>query len=142
MSEQVTVLFKNQLAEIERLEHVLNDVAQLQQWSPQFLFEVNLALEELLTNVISYAYDDDKEHDIILRLRFADGEMTAEIEDEGRPFNPLDRAEPDTSLPIEDRPIGGLGIYLARKFMTDVAYHREQGRNRLVLKKKTGKEEH
>jgi len=53
MSEQVTVLFKNQLAEIERLEHVLNDFAQRHQWSPQFLFEVNLALEELLTNVIS-----------------------------------------------------------------------------------------
>jgi anti-sigma regulatory factor (Ser/Thr protein kinase) len=142
MSEQVTVLFKNQLAEIERLEQVLNDFAQRQQWAPQFLFEVNVALEELLTNVISYAYDDDKEHEIILRLLFTDGEMTAELEDDGRPFNPLDRPEPDTSLPVEDRPIGGLGIYLARKFMSDVAYHREQDRNRLVLKKKSGKEEH
>ena len=84
MSAQVTVSFKNQLAEIERLGQVVTEFAERYQWSPRTLFEVNVSLEELLTNVISYGYEDTQEHEIILRLSLADGEMTAEIEDDGR----------------------------------------------------------
>lgn len=141
MNTQLTVSFKNQLTEIERLGQVMAEFAERCQWSPQFLFEVNVSLEELLTNVISYGYDDNQEHEIILRLFFTDGELTAEIEDEGRPFNPLEAAEPDLSQSIEERSIGGLGIYLVRKFMTDVAYKRHDGKNLLILKKKSVKED-
>src|SRR5229473_1090291 len=105
MSAQVTVSFKNQLAEIERLG-------------------------QLVTNVISYGYEDTQEHEIILRLSLADGEMTAEIEDDGRPFNPLEVAEPDLDIPLEERQVGGLGIFMVRKFMTDLAYQRHDGKNR------------
>ncbi len=140
MSAQVTISFKNQLGEIERLGQVVTEFAQRQHWSPQVLFEVNVSLEEILTNAISYAYEDDKEHTIILRLSFADGEMTAEIEDDGRPFNPLEVAEPDINKPIEERKVGGLGIYLVRKLMTDLAYERREGKNRLTLKKKIANE--
>ena len=136
MSAQVTVSFKNQLVEIERLGQVVTEFAQRQHWSSQVLFEVNVSLEEILTNVISYAYEDDQEHAIILRLSFANGEMTAQVEDDGRPFNPLEVAEPDIDQPIEERKVGGLGIYLVRKFMTDLAYQRHEGKNLLTLKKK------
>jgi len=102
---------------------------------------VNVSLEELLTNVISYGYEDTQEHEIILRLSFADGEMTAEIEDDGRPFNPLEMTEPDINKPLEERQVGGLGIYLVRKFMTNLAYQRHEGKNRLTLKKKIATEE-
>jgi anti-sigma regulatory factor (Ser/Thr protein kinase) len=142
MSSQITVSFKNQLAEIERLGQIMGAFAEHHHWSPQFLFEANVALEELLTNVISYGYEDNQEHEIILRLSFTAGEMTAEIEDDGRPFNPLEKAEPDVNQPVEDRPVGGLGIYLVRKFMTDVAYQRLDGKNLLRLKKQSVKEEH
>jgi serine/threonine-protein kinase RsbW len=141
MSAQVTVSFKNQLAEIEHLGQVVTEFAERHQWSPQTLFEVNVSLEELLTNVISYGYEDTQEHEIILRLSFADGEMTAEIEDDGRPFNPLEVAEPDLNIPLEERQVGGLGIFMVRKFMTDLAYHRHEGKNRLTLKKKIADEE-
>jgi anti-sigma regulatory factor (Ser/Thr protein kinase) len=141
MSAQVTVCFKNQLAEVERLGQVVTEFAQRQHWSSQLLFEVSVSLEEIITNVISYAYEDDKEHEIMLRLSFTDGEMTAEIEDDGRPFNPLEVAEPDINQPIEEREIGGLGIYLVRKFMTDLAYQRREGKNLLTLKKKIANEE-
>ena len=136
MSAQVTVSCKNQLVEIERLGQVVTEFAQRQHWSSQVLFEVNVSLEEILTNVISYAYEDGKEHAIILRLSFTNGEMTAQVEDEGRPFNPLEVAEPDIDQPIEERKVGGLGIYLVRKFMTDLAYQRHEGKNLLTLKKK------
>ncbi len=140
MSAQVTVSFKNQLVEIERLGQVVTEFAQCQHWSSQVLFEVNVSLEEILANVISYACEDDKEHAIILRLSFANGEMTAQVEDDGRPFNPLEVAEPDIGQPIEERKVGGLGIYLVRKFMTDLAYERREGKNRLTLKKKIANE--
>lgn len=141
MSAQVTVSFKNQLAEIERLGQVVTEFAERHHWSPQALFEVNVSLEEILTNVISYGYEDNQDHEITLRLAFTDGEMTAEIEDDGRPFNPLEAAEPDLNKPLEERDIGGLGIYLVRKFMTDLAYHRHEGKNRLTLKKNIAEEE-
>jgi serine/threonine-protein kinase RsbW len=141
MSALVTVPFKNQLGEIERLGQVVTEFAQHHHWSPQALFEVNVSLEEILTNVISYGYEDNREHEIILRLAFADGEMTAEIEDDGRPFNPLEMTEPDINKPLDERQVGGLGIYLVRKFMTNLAYQRHEGKNRLTLKKKIATEE-
>ena len=141
MSAQVTVSFKNQLAEIERLGQVVTEFAERHQWSPRTLFEVNVSLEELLTNVISYGYKDTQEHEIILRLSFANGEMTAEIEDDGRPFNPLEVAEPDLDIPLEERQVGGLGIFMVRKFMTDLTYQRHEGKNLVILKKKITNEE-
>ncbi|HEV8713017.1 MAG TPA: ATP-binding protein [Candidatus Binatia bacterium] len=141
MSAPVTVSFKNQLAEIERLGQIVEEFAERHHWSPRTLFEVNVSLEEILTNVISYGYEDNEEHEIILRLSFADGEMTAEIEDDGRPFNPLEVAEPDLDMSLEERPIGGLGIFMVRKFITGLAYRRHEGKNRLTLKKKIAEEE-
>jgi len=141
MSAQVTVSFKNRLAEIERLGQVMTEFAERHQWSPRTLFEVNVSLEELLTNVISYGYKDTQEHEIILRLSFANGEMTAEIEDDGRPFNPLEVAEPDLDIPLEERQVGGLGIFMVRKFMTDLTYQRLEGKNLVILKKKITNEE-
>ena len=136
MTTTLAVSFKNQLAEIERLGEVLTAFAQQQGWSPQFLFETNIALEELLTNIISYGYEDEHEHTIALRLSDAINELTVEMEDDGRPFNPLEKPDPDVTLPLEEREVGGLGIYLVRQFMTDLAYQRAEGKNRIMLKKK------
>lgn len=136
MTTTLTVTFKNQLAEIERLGEVLTTFAEQQAWPPKFLFETNIALEELLTNVILYAYEDDGEHDITLRLSDNAEELVVELEDAGRAFNPLDNPDPDVTLPLEEREVGGLGIFLVRKFMTDLVYQRAEGKNRMGLKKK------
>lgn len=136
MTTTLTVSFKNQLAEIERLGEVLTAFAQQQGWSSQFLFETNIALEELLTNIISYGYEDEQAHDIALRLSDATHELTIEMEDDGRPFNPLEKPNPDVTLPLEEREVGGLGIHFVRQFMTDLVYQRAEGKNRITLKKK------
>ncbi len=94
MTATLAVSFKNQLAEIERLGTVLTAFAQQQGWSSQFLFETNIALEELLTNIISYGYEDEQEQTIALRLSDAMHELTVEMEDDGRPFNPLEKPTP------------------------------------------------
>ena len=136
MSTPMAILFKNQLSEIERLGQVMEEFAALHHLPPNLVFEINLALEEVLTNVISYGYEDSGEHEIILRLFLKEGEVIAEVEDDGRPFNPLAAAEPDTSKPLEERPVGGLGIHLVRKLMDEVEYKRQQGKNLLAMKKR------
>jgi sigma-B regulation protein RsbU (phosphoserine phosphatase) len=136
MNEQMSILFKNKLSEIERLGQVVEEFAALHHLPPNLIFEINVALEEVLTNVISYGYEDSDEHDIMMRLSCEEGEVMAEIEDDGRPFNPLEAAEPDTNKPLEERPVGGLGIHLVRKLMDDVEYKRQQGKNLLMMKKR------
>ena len=91
-------------------------------------FQVNLAVDELLTNTISYGYDDDEEHRIDLSLRLEGGTLVVEIADDGRAFDPLQAPEPDLGASPEERAVGGLGIYLVRKTMDTVAYRREDGR--------------
>ena len=100
-------------------------------------FQVNLAVDELLTNTISYGYDDDEEHRIDLSLRLEGGTLVVEIADDGRAFDPLQAPEPDLGASPEERAVGGLGIYLVRKTMDTVAYRREDGRNVVTLTKRT-----
>jgi len=140
MSERVTIILKNELAEVERAGHVLDEFGALHGVAPTALFELHLALDEALTNVVSYAYEDDRQHEIFVRLgtAVADGQrqIEVEIEDDGRPFNPLEAAPPDVNAPVEERPIGGLGIYLVRRVMDDLEYRRQQGKNVLVMRKR------
>ena len=102
--------------------------------SVQHIYQLNLVLDELLTNIVSYGYDDDLTHEIGLRLRAEPGHLTAVLTDDGKPFNPLEEA-PAAILDgsIEDRPIGGLGIHFMRTLMDEVAYQRQDGHNQLIL---------
>ena len=94
----------------------------------------HLVLDELLTNIVSYGYDDGLTHEISLRLRAEPGSLTAILRDDGKPFNPLEEA-PAAVLDgsIEDRPIGGLGIHFMRTLMDEVTYQRQDGYNQLIL---------
>ncbi|MDE0391785.1 MAG: ATP-binding protein [Rhodospirillales bacterium] len=103
----------------------------------QIAFEVNPAVDELLTNTISYGYDDGAEHSIDLVLRIQGDTLTVEIADDGRAFDPLQTPEPDLGAPLEERAVGGLGIYLVRKTIDGVAYRRQDERNVVTLTKNT-----
>jgi len=106
--------------------------------TPDAVFAANLAIEELVTNIIKYGYDDDAAHEITIRLAVSGSELQIEITDDGHEFNPFDQPEPDTSLATEDRPIGGLGIHFVRNMLDGCAYTRSAGRNTVILKKKLG----
>ena len=97
--------------------------------APGICFEVTLAVDELMTNTIGYGYDDGGEHSIDLVLRIEADTLTVQIADDGRAFDPLQAQKPNLGAPLEDRAIGGLGIYLVRKTMDEVAYRRQDGRN-------------
>ncbi len=136
MPEQLSIEIKNDLAEIEGLFQALDQYGEAYHFSSKLLFDLHLVLDELLTNVIKYGYDDKGDHHIVVRLSSNPGEVVLQIEDDGQPFNPMTRNAPDTSQALEQKPIGGLGIHLVKTLMDTVEYTRENEKNILVLKKK------
>ena len=92
-----------------------------------------MALDEALTNVVLYAYPKDCRGTVGIRLSRNGNAITAEVVDHGKPFDPTAHPAPDITLPIEQRPIGGLGIHLIRNMVTSLRYYRNKGENHLVL---------
>jgi serine/threonine-protein kinase RsbW len=102
----------------------------------EITFKMALVLEEAVTNVINYAFSDlPPPHVIRVRLDIAIERIVAEIVDNGRPFDPVARSEPDLSRPLEQRVPGGLGILLMRRMTDRIEYRRSDGDNRLRLEK-------
>jgi phosphoserine phosphatase RsbU/P len=132
---KVTLELKNDLSELAKLNHTLTEFGQRHQLPERVLFAIKLALEETVTNAISHNFTDEREHRISIRLSLEQSVLRADVEDDGRAFNPLDIPAPDPKKPLEERPLGGLGIHLARTLMDEVAYRRQNGRNMLTLKK-------
>lgn len=97
---------------------------------------LNIALDELVTNVIRYGFDDDDRHHIRVEIAIDDGSLVVEIADDGRPFDPFDRPSPDVDLPLEERPIGGLGIHFVRTLMDEASYRRDGGKNVVRMTKR------
>jgi sigma-B regulation protein RsbU (phosphoserine phosphatase) len=130
----VSVQLRNDLSEVQRLSQIVTDFAAQHGLAAELVFRVNLALEEIVTNVISYGYDDRSEHVISVRLSWQDPRIELEVEDDGRPFNPLEAPEPEVEKPLVERPVGGWGIHLTRKMMDHLEYRREGDKNCLVLR--------
>jgi serine/threonine-protein kinase RsbW len=86
-----------------------------------------------LNNVISYAYADDNEHNIEVRMARTGTRLSVTITDDGLPFNPLSMKKPNIELSLEDREIGGMGIYLVRNLVDDVSYQRRIGKNVMTM---------
>ena len=99
-------------------------------------FKLTLALEEAVVNVITHAFEGlPPPHSITVRLDITAQSVTAEIIDNGRPFDPTSAPDPDLSLPLERRRPGGLGIHLMRGMMDRLHYRRSAGSNVLRLEK-------
>jgi phosphoserine phosphatase RsbU/P len=137
MSDTLEIKLSNQLSELDRFSQTLSEFGQRHGLTSKVMHDLNLAMEEILTNIISYGYKDERDHEITVRLSAQLGEVSVEIEDDGQPFNPLEAPEPDITKPLEERKIGGLGIHLVRKLMDGVEYKRQGERNLLTIKKKT-----
>jgi anti-sigma regulatory factor (Ser/Thr protein kinase) len=130
------IVLKKQPEERRRLLMALEGFAREEQLTAKALQAADLALEEHLTNVWKYGFADTAEHEIRVRLRREGGLLRIEVEDDGRAYNPLERPPVDTSVPLEEREVGGLGIHLMRQFMDELDYRREGGRNILSMTKR------
>src|SRR5262245_9856759 len=134
--DRATITLKNQLAELERLSTFVDQFGERNGVGARDLFAIKLALDEVVTNVIRYGHEDGGEHEIVSRIAREGGALAAEVDDDGRPFDPLNVAEPDVDKPLEERPLGGLGIHLARKMTDQLQYRRQGNRNVLTMRKK------
>lgn len=103
---------------------------------PSLVYTIRLSCEEIIVNIISYAYPETTEGYIWLNVTKDEDELCIEIQDGGTPFNPIEKQEPDIAQELEEREIGGLGIYLVLQMMDGVTYWREEGKNKLMLRKK------
>jgi anti-sigma regulatory factor (Ser/Thr protein kinase) len=134
---RVSVELQSDLAELARLAGVVADFANTAELPSEFAGTLNLCLEEVVTNVIVHGYKEQR-GTVRISLTAQPGEAMAEVEDDGPAFDPLARPAPNLDLPIDERPIGGLGIHLVRNLMDNVTYRRDNGHNRLTLTKRWG----
>jgi len=104
------------------------------------IYLANLTVEELVTNCIKYGYAgmDTTDKGIDVEISITGGELKVVLSDDAAPFDPLVQAAPDLSLPIEDRPIGGLGIHMLRQMSSGFTYTFENGRNVVTITKQLG----
>lgn len=133
--ENKEIILKNKLSEIRRISEIIEKFCENNDLPMRILFDINLSLDELLTNIIHYGFDDEKEHTIIVKLSLSENILEITIEDDGKAFNPLNAKPPNLDQSIEDKPIGGLGIYLVKNLMTEINYKRLKNKNILVLTK-------
>ncbi len=126
---------KSKLSELQTLCRHLEDCGDVMELPQKCLLEINLGLDELFTNIISYGFGDESEHQIKFSLAKDRETLVVQVEDDGIPFNPLDAADPVESQDLDSINIGGLGIHLVKEVMDDIDYQRVEGKNKLILKK-------
>ena len=105
--------------------------------STDIAFAVNVSVDELLTNTISYGYDEGGRHRIRMTVRLEGGVLVVELSDDAKPYDPTSAPHPDIDASIEERPIGGLGVHFVRELMDGFRYRRSGGRNIVTLTKRT-----
>lgn len=136
VGEHVSAEIDNDMAEIARIAALVERFGAYHGLPEKVVYEMQLAFDELLTNIISYGFLDGGRHRITALLGVEGDRLEAEIVDDGIAFDPLAVPAPDLSVPIEERKIGGLGIHLVRSVMDHVSYHRADGRNYFKMIKK------
>ncbi|UCG13384.1 MAG: ATP-binding protein [Deltaproteobacteria bacterium] len=132
---RISLKLRNRLSELNILSQTLERFGETLALPQKTLFELNLALEELVTNIISYGYRDDADHWIQIAISHENAILTIRLEDDGIPFDPVEAEPPDCNCPVEERTIGNLGIYLTKKVMDDMVYERHENKNILTLRK-------
>ena len=128
-------VIENRIEELTSLAEKIDEMAEDWELSQAIAMNINLVIEEAVSNIIFYAFNDNNKHEIDITVKFDDKVLTIEITDNGKPFNPLLQQQPDINLPAEERPVGGLGIFLISQIMDEKKYTRRKNQNILTLNK-------
>ena len=138
MDDKLVIRIKNDLSEINKVSRAFMKFSTQYHLSKNISNSIDLALDEILNNIISYGYNDQNSHFIDIQIHISNTQLELTIEDDGLEFNPLEFSEADTKSLIEDRSIGGLGIHLVRSKMDDVHYNYRDNKNCLKMIKNIG----
>jgi serine/threonine-protein kinase RsbW len=139
MSESAKMMLelRNDVAELARLSDGVDAFCSDNALSSRLASSLNLVLEEVVVNVINYAFDDDHPHVILVELQLEGDHVQGQVSDTGAAFDPLSVPSPDLTLDLEQRTVGGLGVHFLRELTDSVSYTRKNGRNYLCFEKKT-----
>jgi serine/threonine-protein kinase RsbW len=133
-SASTEIRIANRISEMERVVEVVDSFGERHALSNEVMVALNVSLDEILNNIISYGYDDTADHDIVVRIELRDGSVEVAVEDDGKPFNPLLVPGPD--LAAKPRKVGGVGLHFVRKLTDHLEYARRGGINELRFSKK------
>jgi len=136
---QHSITLTNDIQQVPQLADFVDMVCEEVGMDMAVAIQMNLAMEEAVVNVMSYAYPADTVGDVTIEAVTIADQLQFTITDSGIPFDPTAKAEVDTTLSAEERPIGGLGIHLVRQLMDSINYERTEGKNVLTLRKKFDK---
>lgn len=131
-----SITLANDIAEISKLATFIEEIGEAFELTPDVIFNLNLVIEEAVVNVINYAYPKEEHQSIYLSANLHEDSIVFVLTDTGKEFDPTQAPEADITLSAEERPIGGLGIFLIRQIMNEVKYQRIDGKNVLTLEKK------
>ena len=131
--DSLSVILANDLSEVPRLAARVDEFCRGWNIPGRIAGRFNVALEEAVTNAISYAFPDGGRHEIAVQIEYRGGALRASVSDDGQPFDPLSQPAPDIRAAVADRKVGGLGIHLLRSLMQSVEYRRTNGRNVLTF---------
>jgi anti-sigma regulatory factor (Ser/Thr protein kinase) len=137
-SASLELILPNDLAEIERVMREFEAFTCDQGVDAATAKSFKVVFDELLNNIISYGYKDDRRHEIEVQITLSQGQLGVRITDDGVPFNPLDVHPPNVTAPLRDRKVGGLGIHLIRNMMDEVSYERHASSNVVTFAKLLG----
>ena len=129
---------KTDLSELARIAEAIEAHGESHGWPPKWILNLNLSLDELITNIVSYGYQDSDEHEIRVTLTEQNGSLVVVLEDDGIAFDPFTAAPaPDLEASVEERRIGGLGVYFVKTLMDEATYERLDSHNRITLIQRT-----
>ena len=139
--DEIAFELKNKLIELDSLCDNLKKFGKSMGLSKKCQFEVNLAMDELFTNIVSYGFEDFLDHLVNFKISCRNDELEIRIEDDGIFFDPVTEKPPEIDCLMEACKIGGLGIHLAKQYMDGITYERQKDKNVLRIRKKIVKKE-
>ena len=128
-------VIENRIEELSSLAEQIDNLSEEWAISLALTMNINLVIEEALSNIIFYAFTDNNKHEIKISVSLTNNKLTIKITDNGISFNPLEQQQPDINLSAEERPVGGLGIFLISQIMDEMNYIRKGNQNILTLNK-------
>jgi anti-sigma regulatory factor (Ser/Thr protein kinase) len=131
-----SIVIGNAIAEMPKIVDLVEAFGAHHSLPQQTINALNICLDELINNTISYGYDDSDKHDIAVELGFIDGVLTAQVRDDGRPFDPRGAAPALTDGSAQSRPIGGLGLHFVKTLMDEIKYSRIGATNLVTIEKR------
>jgi anti-sigma regulatory factor (Ser/Thr protein kinase) len=136
LKERKSIVLNNDIQEVPLLATFVEGVCEEVGMDAGTTMQMNLAMEEAVVNVMNYAYPIGEKGEIAIEATTDNGMLNFVIKDSGTPFDPTAKEDADTTLSAEERPIGGLGIFLVKQIMDNVSYEYKEGKNVLTLSKR------